>query len=386
MSGKLLLCCGTFLWGVKGEQTDIGELSRSFDLWELRYQKMYSTAEDRGRAFETWVKNSASVEAINANAMLGWRAKVNAFADISPDEFSRLVLMKPRNRTASGIAHRAAYNMDKMKPAFNTDSYDWREHGAVTAVQDQGSVGSCWAFSTIGNIEGQWFLSNHTLIDLSEEYLVDCDGTHDDTHADCGVFGGWPYLAYQFLIEAGGVPSEETWPYCSGNGGCYPCMQGPISLCGPPPYYWYILKTYADIMQITLFICNSDKEIEKGCPDADIAAAISDWQYISDDESDIADALLKIGPLSTLLDATQLQFYDSGVWTGHIESSPSAAGCKRDSYNHAVLLVGYGSDNGVDYWTVKNSWSDDWGENGYFRIVRGESACGINGEVTSAVV
>jgi len=130
----------------------------------------------------------------------------------------------------------------------------------------------------------------------------------------------------------------------------------------------------------------SDKEIEEQCPVAEKAAHISDWMQISEDENVIADALVSVGPLSALLDATQLQFYDSGVWTGKIEGSPAASSCRQDSYDHAVLIVGYGSDNGSDYWTVKNSWSEDWGENGYFRIARGVEACGINGEVTSAIV
>ena len=119
---------------------------------------------------------------------------------------------------------------------------------------------------------------------------------------------------------------------------------------------------------------------------AEKSAHISDWVSVPDDEDALADALVDIGPLSALLDATQLQFYKSGVWTGQIEGSPAAAGCKQGMYDHAVLIVGYGSENGQDYWTVKNSWSEDWGEDGYFRIARGVSACGINGEVTSATV
>jgi len=57
--------------------------------------------------------------------------------------------------------------------------FDWRERGVVSPVKDQGSVGSCWAFSTVGNIEGQWALSNKNLISLSAEQLVDCDATFD---------------------------------------------------------------------------------------------------------------------------------------------------------------------------------------------------------------
>ncbi len=138
------------------------------------------------------------------------------------------------------------------------------------------------AFSTIGNIEGQWFLSTGELVDLSEEYLVDCDGSHDDTHADCGVFGGWPYLAYDFVISQGGVPTEETDPYCAGTGDCYPCMQGPISLCGPPPYY-------------------CDKEITKACPTQPLYASITAWKSVSTDENVIADDLTNTGMLTNTM-------------------------------------------------------------------------------------
>lgn len=59
------------------------------------------------------------------------------------------------------------------------DSFDWRNKGVVTSVKDQGSVGSCWAFSTVGNVEGQWALAGHNLTSLSAEQLVDCDSTED---------------------------------------------------------------------------------------------------------------------------------------------------------------------------------------------------------------
>lgn len=93
-----------------------------------------------------------------------------------------------------------------------------------------------------------------------------------------------------------------------------------------------------------------------------------------------AATLASVGPLSTLLDATGLQSYTSGVWA----PPPGLFGCKSDpdDLDHAVLLVGYGSDNGTDYWLVKNSWGESWGEKGYFRIKRGDSMCGINTMVT----
>jgi C1A family cysteine protease len=81
-----------------------------------------------------------------------------------------------------------------------------------------------------------------------------------------------------------------------------------------------------------------------------------------------------LGPVSIGVDANDsaYKFYKSGI----IKKRCGTV------INHAVLLVGYGTDNGVDYWMVKNSWGGKWGEDGYFRILRDmnkkdEGMCGI---------
>eukprot|EP01083_Nonionella_stella_P244986 852131_1 len=74
-------------------------------------------------------------------------------------------------------------------------AYDWRNYSVITPIKNQYSCGSCWSFSTTGNLEGQWALNGNTLTSLSEEFLVDCD------NLDCGMFGGWPYNAYEYIIE-----------------------------------------------------------------------------------------------------------------------------------------------------------------------------------------
>lgn len=144
----------------------------------------------------------------------------------------------------------------------------------------------------------------------------------------------------------------------------------------------------------------SDESIEEQCPTAPRTATISNYATISTDENVIQDTLVANGPLSVLLDATQLQFYDSGIWDGHIPSV--RLGCSKVTLNnkpmillmyflqeyldHAVLLVGYGVEDSTEYWTVKNSWGENWGEDGYFRITKGQGTCGINTAVTTAIV
>jgi C1A family cysteine protease len=143
-------------------------------------------------------------------------------------------------------------------------------------------------------------------------------------------------------------------------------MLGPVSLCGPPAP-------------------NCNRNITANCPYVLPFAKIASWTALSTDEDEIASALYTQGPLSVLLDASQLQYYQSGIWNGHIDAMP--VGCHNTTLNHAVLLVGYGvSEEGVKYWIVKNSWGVNYGEDGYFRIERGVGMCGINTAVTTSHV
>lgn len=189
---------------------------------------------------------------------------------MSTDEFVNKILMPnaaPRNFSNS------KYHGFKKVSTDAPESFDWRDHGAVTPVKDQGSVGTCWTFSTTGNIEGQWFMATKNLTSLSEEQIVDCDGSQEPStgHADCGVFGGWPYLAFEYVIKAGGLPTEDVYPYCVGKGYCYPCPAPGYNetLCGPPTPY-----------------CNATVEpCRQGL--VPIAAKIEDWKALSTDEDTI---------------------------------------------------------------------------------------------------
>ena len=100
------------------------------------------------------------------------------------------------------------------------------------------------------------------------------------------------------------------------------------------------------------------------------------------DEELMKEFLYENGPLSIAFNAYCLQLYISGIIDLDLEK------CPISGINHAALLVGYGTDSssGLDYWIVKNDWGKYWGENGYFRIRRGNGTCGINCYVVSATV
>lgn len=211
---------------------------------------------------------------------------------------------------------------------------DWREAGAVTPVKDQGRCGSCWAFSIIGNIEGQWSLASGELIDFSEEILVSCDST------DGACQGGLMHLGMKWLLTTtnGYIPTQESYPYTSGTGIVDRCAMrtAPLNWSG------YITGT----------------------------------AFLPTDEATIQDWLATKGPLSIGVDATDFLTYTGGVITQ----------CTAATLNHGVLLVGYNTTHDPPYWVIKNSWGTGWGEEGYIRLAMGGGTCAMNRYAVTTIV
>uniref|UniRef100_A0AAY4D9D5 Cathepsin 12 n=1 Tax=Denticeps clupeoides TaxID=299321 RepID=A0AAY4D9D5_9TELE len=203
---------------------------------------------------------------------------------------------------------------------------DYRSMGYVTEVKDQGYCGSCWAFSTTGAIEGQMFKRTGQLVPLSEQNLLDCS----KSYGTYGCNGAWMANAYDYVVN-NGLQSSDTYPYTSVD--TQPC--------------------FYDSSQIV--------------------ARINDYRFIpAGDEQALADAVATIGPITVAVDAdhSSFLFYSSGIYEEPM--------CDPNNLSHAVLLVGYGSEGGRDYWIIKNSWGTGWGEGGYMRMVRnGSNTCGI---------
>lgn len=261
-------------------------------------------------------------------------------------------------------------------PTFSTytwdnlpDSFDWRELGAVTEVKNQKYCGSCWTFSTTGDLEGTHYFKTGELLRLSEEQIVSCDVEMD------GCDGGYPYAAMQYISKMGGIVHEEKYPYkgiCAWDA----CGTGDVKSGGHAPV------CHTETINHQIKIRN--------------VTSITGWTMVAmgeDWEPFMHLALVKNGPLSIAFNAVGMDFYIEGI-TGcgeqHLEYCEAGGidnhlTCDPTALDHAVLAVGYGTQNGVPYWVIKNSWGEDWGEDGYYRIVRGSDHCGIaNFVVTSS--
>jgi cathepsin F len=348
----------------------LSQSSTEFKTWVKANNKKYNSLEEEKERENVYNANIKLIEKLNKDYMSrNVSFEANQFADMTPDEFKEKILM-PSRMVPAVLDQR--YVVSYSMPVDVPDSFDWRDKGVVTSVKDQGTAGTCWSFSTVANIEGQWALHGNKLISLSAEQLIDCDDTYDPSslHMDCGVFGGWPYLAYQYIQKQGGIESESDYPYCSGMGTCYPCVPSGWNKtrCGPPPLYCN-----------NTFSCSHRLDQNKFVE----GLKIKSWIAIEKDENQMQAALLKQGPLSVLINAELLQFYHWGVWDPILK-------CNPQELDHAILLVGYGTDKGIfgekPYWLIKNSWGSKWGEGGYFKLIRGKGKCGIDQQVTSAIL
>ncbi|CAL0334172.1 unnamed protein product [Lupinus luteus] len=307
-----------------------------FSAFKTRFGKTYSSRGEhdyRFKVFKANLRRAQRHQNMDPSATHG----VTRFSDLTPSEFRDSVLGLRRLRLPSDA------NKAPILPTDNLpNDFDWRDHGAVTPVKNQGSCGSCWSFSTNGALEGAHFLSTGELVSLSEQQLVDCDHECDPDEpgsCDAGCNGGLMNSAFEYILKSGGVMREEDYPYSGTDRGT----------------------------------CKFDKK--------KIAASVANFSVVSLDEDQIAANLVKNGPLAVAINAVFMQTYIGGVSCPYI--------CSKH-LDHGVLLVGYGSDayapirmKEKPYWIIKNSWGENWGENGYYKICRGRNICGVDSMVST---
>ena len=292
---------------------------KEFHDWRVKFNKTYLSSQktDIGHYYKNWLNNRGYINTHNSQNN-EYTLELNHFAD--EDIY---FLTGKRNFNFHLSITKFDEPVLKEEKAGLPDSVDWRNSGIVTPVKNQQQCGSCWAFSAVGSMEGQHAKKTGDLLSLSESQIVDCD------KRDSGCGGGWMDNAFEYAIQ-NGMETESEYPY------------QPID--GP---------------------CNFTK--------SKVRAAFSHHKDVLGGENGLKEAVATIGPVSVAIDASNpdFQFYKEGVYY-----NPN---CSTTILDHGVLVVGYGStENGTDFWTVKNSWGKSWGMDGYIRMARNRNnSCGI---------
>ncbi|XP_026753470.2 uncharacterized protein LOC113513681 [Galleria mellonella] len=302
---------------------DVNQAETLFDQFMQTYDKQYTSKEEKQKKLNVFKENLQIINEKNAEQSLAVFG-ITQFIDLTAEEFRQFATCL---NTTINDKKCKQYQYTDLPTA--PDSFDWREKNVVTRVKSQGGCGSCWAFSAIGNVESVYAIKHKKQIELSEQQLVDCDQTNK------GCDGGIMSRAIQYLEKAGAMLERD---------------------------YQYVGKQQR---------CQYNGQHVK--------VKVSDCREYTESfesEDDLRNILANTAPLSIGLDASDIQHYTGGILT-----------CKTTQPNHGVLLVGYGVEKDKPFWTFKNSWGPNHGEEGYFRLLRGVNSCGmLKHQIVSSVV
>ena len=316
-----------------------------FRKWQKSWNVTYPSKSVERARMNVWVDNKRHVDAHNAKNK-PWKMAVNKFADQTNFEFKTKVnglnrVIYPRPATK--------YPPSMLNLSDLPKSVDWRDHGIVNPVKNQAQCGSCWAFSAIASLEGQYALKHKNLTSFSEQDLVDCVLNVQVSGGECcdGCEGGLMDAAFDYIVasQKGADDLESKYAYTAMDGQCSFAADGP------------------GLGDVTGHV-----DLTQGC------------------DHSLQSAVATVGVISVGVSANyDWQTYAGGVYV----PDESQGGCSSDpaDLDHGVAVVGYNTDDFVvngqkkslDYWIVRNSWDKTWGIDGYMYLSRDvKNACGLS--------
>ncbi|XP_038215605.1 procathepsin L-like [Zerene cesonia] len=312
---------------------DEEHVARIFKSFTQKHRRVYKDENEHEMRKAIFHKNMRRIIANNNNNNSGFKLGVTKFADRTPEEMKRMKGLLKRKQGEVGTVP-FAYTPSQIKELSKSlpETFDHRLYGRITPVNEQEDCGSCWTFGTTAAVEGALARANGgRLIRLSNQALIDCAWEFGAQGCD----GGTDVVAYKWMMKYG-LPTEEEY-------GSYENKDGFCRISNMTNLY-----TIQGFVDVTPFSVEALKV-----------------------------ALVYHGPLSVSMDATDLlSLYTQGIFYDPY--------CTNTDLNHEVTLVGYGVNDGEEYWIVKNSWGPYWGMDGYFHISQ-DNNCGITTEPTYVV-
>ncbi|XGW24201.1 hypothetical protein V3C99_005971, partial [Haemonchus contortus] len=266
---------------------------------------------------------------------------------------------------------RKLYNVKKAEEhASNEDipeNFDsrlvWKNCSSITYIRDQSNCGSCWAVSAAETMSDRICIQSGGRVQkmISDVDILSCCGRL----CGFGCYGGYPYEAWEYARRIGVV-----------SGGRYRekgvCRPYPFHPCGRHHGVFYSCPRDHGFETP---VCRKYCQFEYGKRYDNDKIFSKSTYMLPKDETAIQREIMKNGPVqAAFIIYEDFLFYKEGIYV-------HTYGEQRGG--HAVKLIGWGVENGTNYWTIANSWNDDWGENGYFRILRGVDHCGIESYVVS---
>ena len=308
MNRSLVLLACVLAATCVGVQAGSNEMA-TFREFATTYGKKYASVEAEQKAFATFRTNLQVMEQhrrANPHATFG----VTQFSDMTPEEFETTLRFR-----GFSVEPDSSHERPAPTPSPNPKQWDWRTMGGVTRVLDQGTCGSCAAYSAVANAEGVCFSQSGNLVELSV-HQIECG-----MESPCQGFT--QEMAYSYIIKDlnGHMATAASFPQS------YNCSMRPVTGC-----------------------------------------TVTSYNRIPSDEVLMAVYVYRNGPVSIGVNALQWQFYRGGILTK----------CGVVTHvNHAATIVGYNYDAPIPYWVLKNSWGPAWGERGFINLSMGNNTCGI---------
>lgn len=305
-----------------------------FIKFKTSFSKTYSNKIEEISCFNIFKKNikkANNLQIISDISKKKVTYGITKFSDMSEDYFkySFNTAKTQKNLYETDIIDNSSGDLKYLKININTklpENFSWEEKKVVTRIKDQKKCGSCWTFAISAVIESQIAIKHGYNANLSEQNLLDCDVLN------FGCDGGWILQGFEYT-RINGLMLEADYPYVANQRNC-----------------------------------KYDKNLV-------YAKVDSHYSLKTQNEEEIKAILFDKGPLLVGINAGPLHLYIKGILDlDHRQ-------CNTRELNHAVVLIGYGVENGVKYWKFKNSWGTNWGEIGFFRLAFGKGVCGITKEI-----